>query len=212
MKRAIVIPALLLLAAVAPRTPPRTQPKAAPTWDIKTSQMNANAATGRFSAPNHVTMLRADGSTVDADRADGNYKAHQATLYGHVTVHDAGGTFGLRSASAVQGRGPATLTADKVALDDAAHTYDASGDVHYEQGDTSADAQNAHLNDLTHVLELNGKVHVVQGDRTMDSEHATYNTQTGQGESDKDVTITMPGPSPSIATPKPLTIHKPKIP
>jgi len=213
MNRSLVIPAMIVLvAASAPKKPPAPNAPHAPTWDIKTSQMNANMQTGRFSAPNHVTMLRADGSTVDADRANGNYKTHQATLYGHVTVHDAGGTFGLRSAAAVQGRGPATLTADEVALDDAAHTYDASGNVHYEQGSTTADAQSAHLNDVTHRLDLSGKVHVVEGDRTMDSDRATYDTQTGAGESDKNVTIVMPGPSPSIATPKPITIHKPKIP
>ena len=215
MTRTIALGAAMLLIAAA--APPKPQPSPAPqgpVWDMRTTQMHANMATGEFSAPDHVLLTRADGSTVDADRATGNYKMHQATLYGNVIVKDASGTFGLRSASAAQGRGQATLTADQVRLDDAAHTYDATGNVHYVQGDTTVDAQTAHLNDLTHQLDLSGKVHVVQGDRTLDAEHATYNTQSGLGNAltsaGGDVIITMPGPSPSIATPKPL--KAPKIP
>lgn len=199
--------AMALLAAAAPKAQPP-----ALVWNLKTTQMNANMATGVFSAPNHVLLTRADGSTVDADRANGNYKQHQASLFGHVSVHDAGGTFGLRSASSAQGRGPATLVCDELDLDDAAHAYDAKGHVHYEQGDTKVDAQSAHLNDLTHQLDLAGNVHVVQGDRTLDAQKATYNTQSGLGEANNDVTIVMPAPSPSIATPKPITIKNPKIP
>ncbi len=210
--------ALLLVsaAAILPKGPPHPLPPrpspGAPEWNLKTTQMNSNMLTGVFSAPEHVLLMRADGSTVNADRALGNYKLHQASLYGHVNVQDAGGTFGLRSASAVQGRGPATLTCDELHLDDAAHTYDATGSVHYVQSDTTIDADKAHLNDLTHQLDLSGKVHVVQGDRTLDADKATYNTETGQGQSEGDVTIVMPAPSPSIATPKPINIKQPKIP
>ena len=205
----LVLAAALALVAAAPKAVPSPSPSPAaqpPEWNLKTAQMNANMATGEFSAPGHVVLTRADGSTVDADRAAGNYKAHQANLYGHVVVHDQSGGFGLRSGSAAQGHGPATLTADELKLDDSAHTYDASGSVHYEQGDTTVDADTAHLNDVSHQLDLNGKVHVVQGDRTLDSDHATYNTQSGLGSAEKDVTVTMPGPSPSIATPKPLKL------
>lgn len=214
MIRFVIATAFLLAALVPDLTskPAATKPVAAPQWDMKTTEMNANMETGVFSAPNHVLLLRADGSTVNADRATGNYKAHQADLLGHVTVYDSSGTFGLRSASAAQGRGPANLTSDELHLDDGAHTYDASGNVHYKQGDTTIDAQTAHLNDLTHQMDLSGKVHVVQGDRSLDADHATYNTQSGLGQADKDVTIIMPGPSPSIATPKPITIKAPKIP
>jgi lipopolysaccharide export system protein LptA len=215
MIRALALGAAVLL--MAPAAPPKPQPSSAPQpplWDMRTTQMHANMATGEFSAPDHVLLTRADGSTVDADRATGNYKKHQASLYGNVIVKDAGGTFGLRSASAAQGRGPATLTSDELYLDDAAHTYDAKGNVHYVQGDTTVDAQTAHLNDVTHQIDLTGKVHVVQGDRTIDADRATYNTQSGLGEAhaakDGDVIVTMPGPSPSIATPKPL--KAPKIP
>lgn len=208
--------AVLLIAAALPKTKPSSAPVPAGSpqpaqWNMKTSRMNANMASGKFWAPDHVLLVRTDGSTVDADRADGNYKKHTATLYGHVTMHDTGGTFGLKSGAGVQGRGPATLTADSVHLDEIAHTYDAAGHVHYEQTDSVVDAQKAHLNDATHQLDLRGKVHVIQGDRTLDADHATYNTQTGLGHADKDVTITMPGPSPSIATPKPINIG-PKIP
>jgi lipopolysaccharide export system protein LptA len=210
--------AVMLVVALIAAAPAKPKPQQASAkvgeWNLVTDQLNANLATGQFSAPDHVTMTRTDGSTVVADRATGNYKQHQAQLFGNVTVHDASGTFGLKSAQGTQAssRGPATLSADEVKLDDTAHLYDASGNVHYVQGDTDITAQTAHLNDATHVLDLKGKVHVVQGDRTLDADSATYNTQTGTGEADNNVVVTFPGITPSIATPKPITIKGPGIP
>lgn len=223
MSRSIAALTLIvaLLAAAPPKPSPKPSPASAPgasakigQWNLVTDQLHANLATGAFSAPDHVTMTRADGSVIQADRASGNYKQHQAKLIGNVSVHDASGTFGLKSAQGTQAgsRGPATLTADELQLDDTTQLYDATGSVHYVQGDTTADAQTAHLNDATHVLDLAGRVHVVQGDRTLDADHATYNTQSGQGEAENNVTVTFPGITPSIATPKPIKIGPPKIP
>ena len=217
MKRALVLAAAfaLIAAAATPAKnvppPPKGTSASIGQWHMKTDQLSANLRSGQFSAPDHVTLTRADGSTVEADRATGNYRHKQATLYGHVSVHDASGTFGLSSAAQSQ-RGPATLTADQLQLDDTAHLYDATGNVHYEQGDTTADAQSAHLNDATHQLALSGKVHVVQGERTLDAETATYNTVSGMGDADRNVTITFPGVTPSIATPKPIIIKGPAVP
>lgn len=151
-------------------------------------------------------MTRADGSVIKADRANGNYKKKQAVLVGNVSVHDTSGTFGLSSAKGTQAqsRGPATLTSDRLRVDDEAHLYDANGNVHYEQGDTHVDAASAHLDDATHILTLTGKVHIVQADRTLDAQTASYNTQTGSGEADSNVVMTFPGVTPSIATPKPI--------
>lgn len=205
MKRGACVLALVALIAAAPAQKPATGAKIGE-WNLQTDQMSANLLSGAFSAPHKVTLTRADGSVVVADRANGNYKQRQANLFGHVSMHDASGTFGLRSAQAGQSHGPATLTADALRLDDSARLYDATGNVHYEQGDTSADAQKAHLNDATHQLDLAGKVHVVQGDRTLDCESATYNTQSGSGEADTNVFITFPGITPTFATPKPLKL------
>ena len=214
MKLQRLAAALLTLVALGASAAPK-KPAAAVAqvgaWTLDTTQIDVNVATGSFAAPNHVTMTRADGSTVDADRATGNYKTKQAQLFGHVSVHDVSGTFGLKSAQTVQ-RAPATLTADQLALDDSSHLYDAQGDVHYVQGQTSVDAQKAHLNDVTHRLDLSGKVHVVQGERTLDADTATYNTLTGDGEAEGNAMVTFPGAAPAIATPKPITIHGPKIP
>lgn len=208
---------IVALVAAAPKPHPSAAPNAAAKvgqWTLVTDQLHANLATGQFSAPDHVTMTRADGSTIQADRASGNYKQQKASLLGNVSVHDTSGTFGLKSAQGTQAssRGPATLTADELLLDDKVRLYDAKGNVHYAQGDTDVDAQTAHLNDNTHVLDLAGKVHVVQGDRTLDADTATYNTQTGTGEASSNVTVTFPGVTPSIATPKPITIKGPAIP
>ena len=199
------------LAIAAPKSAPAKSSAAVGGWTLKTDELQANLKTGHFTAPHHVTMTREDGSVVDADRAQGNFKKTRATLNGSVSVHDASGTFGLRSAQAVK-RDPATLTADTVALDDTAHVYDADGNVHYVQGQTTVDAQKAHLNDVTHRLDLSGKVHVVQGQRTLDSDTATYNTVTGDGEADGNAMMIFPGFVPSIATPKPIILHGPKIP
>ncbi len=212
---ALLIATLAAAAPARPRTPaPRGAAAKVGQWKLVTDQMNANMQSGSFSAPGHVTMTRADGSVIAADRASGNYKQHKATLFGNVSVHDASGTFGLQSArgTQAQSRGPATLTTDELRVDDSTHLYDALGNVHYVQGDTSADAQSAHLNDATHVLNMTGKVHVVQGDRTLDSDRATYDTQTGYGEADDNVTVTFPGVTPTFATPKPISIKAPKIP
>lgn len=213
MKRCLATMAVALaLIAAAPH-----QPKASAKigqWNLVTDQLNTNLLSGQFSAPDHVTMTRSDGSVIQADRASGNYKQHNAALFGSVSVHDASGTFGLNSAQGTQAqsRGPATLTADELHLNDSTHLYDAVGNVHYVQGDTDVTSQTAHLNDATHVLHLTGKVHVVQGDRTLDADSATYDTRTGAGEADSDVVVTFPGVTPSIATPKPIKIGKPKIP
>jgi lipopolysaccharide assembly outer membrane protein LptD (OstA) len=204
MKRVGAVLAIALIAAAAP---PKNAPNAKiGEWDLKTDQMSANLLSGTFVAPHHVTLTRADGSIIVADRANGNYKKRQADLFGHVSVHDASGTFGLKSAQNEQSHAPATLTSNELRLDDAAHLYDAKGDVHYEQGQTTADAQSAHLNDATHELDLTGKVHVVQADLTLDADSATYNTLTGAGEARTNVLMTFPGVTPTFATPKPLKV------
>lgn len=201
------------LASAAPKkaAPPAKSSATIGAWTLKTTEIEANLKTGRFKAPKHVTMTRADGSIVEADSATGNYRKKQAVLSGNVSVHDASGTFGLKSASAVK-HDPATLTADTVKVDDVTHLYDADGSVHYVQGQTTVDAQKAHLNDITHRLDLSGKVHVVQGERTLDADTATYNTLSGDGEADGNAMMTFPGITPSIATPKPIILHGPKIP
>jgi lipopolysaccharide assembly outer membrane protein LptD (OstA) len=217
IKPLAILAAVTALIAAAPKPQPSQAPNSSAKvgeWNLVTDQLHANLASGQFSAPDHVTMTRADGSVVQADRATGNYKQQKATLFGNVSVHDAGGTFGLQSAHGTQAssKGPATLTADEVQLDDKAHVYDAKGNVHYSQSDTKVDAQTAHLNDATHVIDLAGKVHVVQADRTLDADTATYNTQTGAGEADNNVIVTFQGITPSIATPKPITIKGPGVP
>jgi lipopolysaccharide assembly outer membrane protein LptD (OstA) len=211
MKRALIALGALVAIAAAPAPPPATSAKVGE-WNLKTDQLNANLGNGAFTAPHHVPLTRADGSIVVADSATGNYKQREATLSGHVSVHDASGTFGLQSAQGAQARGPATLTADELRLDDNSHLYDAKGNVHYEQGGTTADAQAAHLNDATHQLDLIGKVHTVQADRTMDADRVTYNTQSGVGEASTNVLMTFPGFTPTFATPKPIKIKAPKIP
>lgn len=213
----ILLAAVALLAALAAAPKPAPSPSPAPddAWTMTTDRLDVNMKSGDFSAPGHVMMTRADGSTVDADTAKGNYKKKTALLTGNVKVHDMSGTFGLKSAKPSPGstpRGPATLSTDQLQLDDTAHTYDATGHVHFTQADTVADAESAHLDDVAHLLTLDGHVHAVQGDRSMTAERASYNTVTGHGEADGNVTMLLPGFTPTFATPKPIVIKAPKIP
>ena len=205
MKR---IAALAVVVATIAAAPQATTTVGA--WSMVTERLNADLRTGAFSAPDHVEMTRADGSTVTADRASGNYKQRLVTLYGNVVLHDEGGSFGLQSARSNE-RGPANLTADTLTFDDATHLYDASGHVHYTQADRSMDAEHAHLDDESHELTLDGDVHVVDGNRTLDAQHAVYNTQSGLGQAAGNVVMEFPGAHIAIATPKPIVIKGPKI-
>ena len=203
--------ALTLLAAA--HSAPKTQAQFMfGEWNIHTSLVDFNLKTNDFSAPNHVLVTR-DGTTIDADRADGNAKTGQATLYGHVVLHDQNGNLGgLSSTKKASGRGPATLTADKMTIDEKTRIYTAVGHMHYTQADTTADARSGKLNDVTHELDLRGDVHVRQGARSLIADHVLYNTITGQAEADGNVVLRFPSQIREAApTPKPIVIKNPKI-
>ncbi len=203
--------AFTLLAAAQPA--PKTQAQFMfGEWNIHTSLVDFNLKTNDFSAPNHVLVTR-DGTTIDADRANGNAKTGQATLYGHVVLHDKNGNLGgLSSTKKASGRGPATLTADKMTIDEKTRIYTAVGHMHYTQADTTADAQSGKLNDITHELDLRGDVHVRQGARSLIADHVLYNTITGQAEADGNVVLRFPSQiRESAPTPKPIVIKNPKI-
>lgn len=214
MNRLCAALAVVLIGAVpSPSPSPAVSPSAAAKigpWSMVTDRLNADLQTGAFSAPDRVEMTRADGSTVTADRAEGNYKQRVVNLYGDVVMHDQSGTLGMQSAHTNE-QGPADLTADQLHFDDLKRIYDAAGNVHYTQGDRRMVADHAHLDDLTHELTLDGHVHVLDGTRTLDASHAVYNTVSGLGKAVGDVTMEFPGAKISIATPKPINIKGPKI-
>ncbi len=211
--------ALVLLAATHPAARPTASPAAKSQahftfgeWNIHTALVDFNLKTNDFSAPQHVLVTR-DGTTIDADRANGNAKSGQATLLGHVVLHDQQGNLaGLSSAKKASGRGPATLTADKMTIDEKTRIYTAVGHMHYTQADTIVDAQSGKLNDVTHELDLHGDVHVRQGARSLIADHVLYNTITGQAVADGNVILRFPSQiRESAPTPKPIVIKNPKI-
>jgi len=210
---AIAVLAFAATVAASPRHSGKTPAKPKATvevagWTLETEQLDADSQNGDFSAPVKVHLTRADGSTIDADRADGNYKRRQANLFGHVQIHDVTGTFGMKSGANALHQ-PASLASDELRVNGVQRVYEAEGNVHYEQGQSTADAEHARLNDVTHRLDMDGKVHVVEGDRTLYAERATYDTVTGHGSADGNVRMEFPGVTPSIATPKPITIKHP---
>jgi len=180
-------------------------------WTVRMTQVDVNFKTGNFSTPDRVEMTRESGD-ITGDRASGNYKTKDVTIYGHVVMHDTQGNFaGLSSTKPAHSRGPATLTADQVHIDGTAKVYTATGTVHYVQADTTTDADKGTLNDLSHDLDLVGNVHIVQGDRNMAADHVLYNTVSGQAHAEGNP-VTMQFPSevnPHIATPRPIKIKNP---
>jgi len=128
-------------------------------WQVSTSEFSYNWDSGVFAAPQHITLTR-PGSTIDADRANGNEKQRVATLYGNVVLHDSRGTI-----AGIAGKGshaPATLTCDRLDVEGTRKMSGAIGRVHFVQGASRAGADRANLNGLTHNLQFHGHVHLVQ--------------------------------------------------
>jgi len=174
------------------------------------SQVDVNFKSGDFSTPEHVLMTRGGGD-ITADRASGNYKTKQSTMYGHVVLHDTEGNFaGLSSTKPAKSRGPSTLTADQVHIDGVGKIYTATGNVHYVQADTTVNADKGVLDDLTHELDLTGNVKIVQGERNMVANHVLYNTISGQAHAEGDVVMQFPSAvTTHVATPRPIHITNP---
>ncbi len=176
---------LVLLAAViaVPTAPPVGKATMHfGVWTIHLTVVNYNMKTGDFSTPNHVTMTRT-GVDVAADHAKGNEKRKEALLTGHVVMHDSSGP-----------HGPSTLLADIVSIQAGGALYVATGNVHFEQGATIADANAGTLNQLTHTMTLTGNVRMHQGARTLLADSVIYDTITGVGQAHNG-TLAMPGSS-----------------
>jgi lipopolysaccharide assembly outer membrane protein LptD (OstA) len=166
-----ILCSLLFTVAAVPimgAAPQRSNPPAAAPgagfsfqdWQIKTDQIDYMYQSGEFNIPSHVTLVR-PGSQIQADRATGNQKTKQATLTGHVVLHDYTG-----SLASMGGQGgshdPATLTCDTLQIDGASKTYTAIGNVRFMQGSSRASADRAVMNGLTHDLHLYGNVQLKQ--------------------------------------------------
>ena len=222
MTRPLVLVTVMTFAllAASPSPKPSPSPSALPStgpdtfqvgvWTVHASLLDVNFKSGDFSTPKQLTMTRGGGD-ITADRASGNYKSQQATLYGNVVMHDTEGNFaGLSSTKPAKSKGPSTLTADQVHIDGKGKIYTATGNVHYVQADTTVDANKGVLDDLTHDLDLTGNVKIVQGTRNMVADHVLYNTVSGQAHAEGDVVMQFPSDvSRTIATPRPIKIHNP---
>lgn len=123
-------------------------------WHVATVQLDTNWQSGNFNAPQHIVLTR-PGSDIQADRAVGNFKHHQATLTGHVLLHDNNGVL-TNFAGQTGSKQPATLMCDNLAIDGATKTYVATGSVHFTQGNSTVTADRAVMNGLTHDIHLYG--------------------------------------------------------
>lgn len=129
-------------------------------WQVSTGQLDTNWASGAFSTPGHIVLTR-PGTSIEADRANGNFKSHTAVLTGGVVLHDQNGVL-----TGFAGQGPshvpATLTCDNLNIDGTAKTYVATGNVHFMQGGRAVKADRAVMNGLTHDIHLYGNVQLTQ--------------------------------------------------
>ena len=196
----------------SPTPDPSASPPPPDAWVVHYTGAEFDAKNGDFSIPNHVTITRNSGD-VSADRANGNGKKHLASLFGHVVVNDVNGTFGTHVGASTKG-GPATLTTDRLDIDDAAKRYTATGDVHYTHNETVADSDAGLLDDKAHLLKLDGNAHVVQGPKSMKADHITYDTVTNDIHAESVpsrgvVTVFPGGPGPAIVPAKKITIRNP---
>lgn len=130
-------------------------------WQVTTSNLVFDWTSGNFNAPSHLTLVR-PGSSVDADRAAGNFKSKNATLTGDVVLHDSSGMIASVASAASASHAPATLTCAELQIDGVSKTYVATGNVHFSQGGSSASADRAILHGDTHTIELHGNVHLKQ--------------------------------------------------
>jgi lipopolysaccharide assembly outer membrane protein LptD (OstA) len=162
---ATIVLAAAALTAARVLAAPAGNPNAAPgftftDWHLETAEFQMNWQSGAFTVPQHLTLTR-PGSNIEADRANGNQKSKQATLTGHVVLHDDNGVltnFGGQSGSHV----PATLTCDNLTIDGTSKTYVATGNVHFTQGASEVHSDRAVMNGMTHDIHLYGNVQLTQ--------------------------------------------------
>lgn len=208
-------------------------------WNVHTDAVDLNEKSGIFNVPGHITLNRPTGD-INADKAKGNFKQKQATLSGHVVLHDSqGGAFANFGTGAQPNGVPSTLTTDQLDINSLTKIYVATGNVHYVQGTRTIDAQKGTLddntkdltlytlhfvqgtqtvdatqgvlNDRTHILDLTGKVHIVDADRHMDADHVVYNTQTGDMHAKGNVNMAFPGGQEPQAPSAPAKKKKKKL-
>lgn len=133
-------------------------------WDLRTEDVVTNIQTGSFTLPNHVNLVRADGSTIDADRATGNFKQRSIDLSGHVVMHDNSGAMGAQIGVAAKSKRnePATITSDTMHIDETQRLYVATGSVKYVQGTSTMNADRVEVDNGRHKVHLSGHVRVAQ--------------------------------------------------
>lgn len=132
-------------------------------WSMQTTDVLTNVVTGDFTLPQHVSLQRADGSTVDADRASGNFHRKTIDLNGHVVLHDNGGALGKRvGVSSSKKPQPATMDCNRLQIDEVGNVYVATGDVKYTQGKSVMNADKVVLDNGKHKVHLSGHVKVSQ--------------------------------------------------
>lgn len=111
---------------------------------MRTATINSNSHTGEFSIPSHFIATR-QGVEISGDHARG-YLGKSMSVFGHVIVH--------------MPRRSATLTCERLNIDEAQRVYHANGNVHYREPSQDFSADHADINNTTAIVHLTGNVHV----------------------------------------------------
>jgi lipopolysaccharide assembly outer membrane protein LptD (OstA) len=164
-----------------------------PAYRIETDETQANFNTGDFTMPHRVRFYR-PGTDAVGDRAQGNSKRGNVSLFGNVVVHDSGNANEAGS-DAYKGSGPATLTCDQLDVDSKARVYTATGHFHFTQGTRSGSADKAALDRTAGMLHLEGNVHVSDNGENMSGNIVDYNLNTKEVHAfGKPIEMTQPVP------------------
>jgi lipopolysaccharide export system protein LptA len=173
---------------------------------IQTDDVKYNLNTGEFSLKDRFTAVRED-TDITADTGSGNSKKKVLHAQGHVIVHSKKRIEGS-GASAVTEE-PSTLTCDKLDVDGTRKLYQATGSVHFTQGDRDATADAGTLDDAHNVLHLEGHVHIKDKEQYLDADVVDYNTQSGEMNAHGGpVSIRVPLETPGPVQPQPRPKRK----
>ena len=172
-----------------------------PAYRIETDETQANFNTGDFTMPHRVRFYR-PGTDAVGDRAQGNSKRGNVSLFGNVVVHDSGNASEAGDA-AYKGSGPATLTCDQLDVDSKARVYTATGHFHFTQGTRNGSADKATLDRNAGMLHLEGNVHVSDNGENMSGSIIDYNLNTKEVHAyGKPIEMTQPAQQQSAPAPR----------
>jgi lipopolysaccharide assembly outer membrane protein LptD (OstA) len=165
-------------------------------FDIRSSSIDYNYATGDYTIPSRFTATNG-GTDITAERAKGNSKKKLIVADGSVVIHQTHTPLKSAAAQSHFTEGPSTLTCDHINANGNTKIYVVTGHVHFMQGDRDMVADHGTFNDATNQVHMEGLVVIKDQGQTLNADAVDYDTQTGDGKASGNVTVVSP-----VATPQ----------